>query len=53
MSSKDSKPKKKQEATPEKEEKETKQGGGGGSKISLAKLEKSITKATGDKLADL
>ena len=53
MSSKESKPKKKQEATPEKEEKETKQSGGGGSKISLAKLEKSITKATGDKLADL
>jgi hypothetical protein len=51
MSSKESKHKKKQEATPEKEEKDTKQSGG--PKISLAKLEKSITKATGDKLADL
>ena len=53
MSSKESKPKKKQDSASEPEEKETKQSGCGGPKISLVKLEKSLSKATGDKLADL
>jgi hypothetical protein len=51
MSSKESKPKKKQDPAPEPEDQDTKHSGG--PKISLAKLEKSLTKATGDKLADL